>query len=84
MAVTTTCKLHSTQPHQLKTEKLRPLLDLLHPDLWLGKPKVVSQNKEGILPVATLSIALYVFSKSRSRWVVARGVISCRRHYKPQ
>ena len=34
----------------------------------------ISQNKEGILPVATLSIAIYVSSKYRSRRDVARGV----------
>ena len=43
-----------------------------------------SQNKEGILPVATLSIALYVSSKSRSRRDVARGVECCHRHSKLQ
>ena len=43
-----------------------------------------SQNKEGILPVATLSIALYVSSKSRSRRDVARGVECCHRHCKLQ
>ena len=45
---------------------------------------VIAQNKEGILPVATLPIALYVSSKSRSRWHVARGVKCCHRHCKLQ
>ena len=43
-----------------------------------------SQNKEGILPVATLSIAIYVSSKARSRRDVARGVKCCRRRCQPQ
>ena len=44
----------------------------------------IAQNKEGILPVATLSIALYAFSKSRSHRDVARGVRFCHRHYELQ
>ena len=43
-----------------------------------------AQNKEGILPVASLSIALYTSSNSRSRRDVARGVKCCLRHYKRQ
>ena len=35
---------------------------------------VLSQNKEGILPVATLAIAIYVSSKSRSESNVAPEV----------
>ena len=42
------------------------------------------QNKEGILPVATLSIALYTSSKASSRRDVARGVKCCHRRYKLQ
>ena len=44
---------------------------------------VLAQNKEGILPVATLSIAIYVSSKSRSRRDGARGVKCCHRRYQP-
>ena len=45
---------------------------------------LIPQNKEGILPVATLSIAIYVSSKARSRRDVARGVKCCRRRWQPQ
>ena len=45
---------------------------------------VQAQNKEGILPVATLSIAIYVSNKARSRRDVPRGVKCCRRRWQPQ
>ena len=49
-------------------------------DSSVHKQSLLSQNKEGIPPVATLSIALYASSKSRSRRNVARGVECCHRH----
>ena len=45
---------------------------------------MVSQNKEGILPVATLSIALYVLHRSMSASDVAPEVTICHRLYKHQ
>ena len=44
----------------------------------------LSQNKEGILPVATLSIALYVLRRSMSASDVAPEVAICYRLYKHQ
>ena len=59
-------------------------LDLKSKVTKYAKTLANAQNKEDILPVATLSIAIYVSSKSRSRRDAARGVKCCRRHHQPQ
>ena len=59
-------------------------LDLKSKVTKYAKTLANAQNKEDILPVATLSIAIYVSSKSRSRRDVTRGVGCCRRHHQPQ
>ena len=41
---------------------------------WVSNQKLKPQNKEGILPVATLSIVLYVLRRSRSASDVAPEV----------